>query len=243
METPRRKARAAALPGATPRRDRGRPEAALDLNASGAPRAPHAGVTGAALPLPLAPLHKGTISERAGWTRQSPGSCASWPMPPSTMRPARRPERRSARPARTGIGSTNAIGICHSYTPDGRCVSLLKILLTNYCLFDCAYCVNRRSSNVERARFTVRGGRRPHARILQAQLHRGPVPLVRHHPVARLHDGAADPGREDAAAGARLSRLHPPEDHSRGEPLADRAGGALGGPAVRSTSNCRPTTA
>src|ERR671916_1773623 len=52
------------------------------------------------------------------------------------------------------LGSTSN-GICHAYTPDGRCVSLLKILLTNYCLFDCAYCVNRRSSNVERARFTV----------------------------------------------------------------------------------------
>lgn len=54
----------------------------------------------------------------------------------------------------TGLGSTSN-GICHAYTPDGRCVSLLKILLTNYCLFDCAYCVNRRSSNVERARFQV----------------------------------------------------------------------------------------
>src|SRR3712207_2802147 len=53
-----------------------------------------------------------------------------------------------------GLGSTSN-GICHTYTPDGRCVSLLKILLTNYCLFDCAYCVNRRSSNVERARFRV----------------------------------------------------------------------------------------
>jgi putative DNA modification/repair radical SAM protein len=53
------------------------------------------------------------------------------------------------------IGSTTGSGICHSYTPDGRCVSLLKILLTNYCLFDCAYCINRRSSNVQRARFTV----------------------------------------------------------------------------------------
>ncbi|HEY4165098.1 MAG TPA: putative DNA modification/repair radical SAM protein, partial [Dongiaceae bacterium] len=53
-----------------------------------------------------------------------------------------------------GLGSTSN-GICHAYTPDGRCVSLLKILLTNYCLFDCAYCVNRRSSNVKRARFTV----------------------------------------------------------------------------------------
>jgi len=53
-----------------------------------------------------------------------------------------------------GLGSTSN-GICHAYTPDGRCVSLLKILLTNYCLFDCAYCVNRRSSNVRRARFGI----------------------------------------------------------------------------------------
>src|SRR3954447_15636092 len=53
-----------------------------------------------------------------------------------------------------GLGSTSD-GICHAFTPDGRCVSLLKILLTNYCLFDCAYCVNRRSSNVRRARFSV----------------------------------------------------------------------------------------
>ena len=54
-----------------------------------------------------------------------------------------------------GLGSSTGSGICHAYTPDGRCVSLLKILLTNYCLFDCAYCINRRSSNVARARFTV----------------------------------------------------------------------------------------
>jgi putative DNA modification/repair radical SAM protein len=56
---------------------------------------------------------------------------------------------------KNGIGSTTGAGICHAYTPDGRCVSLLKILLTNYCLFDCAYCINRRSSNVARARFSV----------------------------------------------------------------------------------------
>lgn len=54
-----------------------------------------------------------------------------------------------------GIGSSGGAGICHSYTPDGRCVSLLKILLTNYCTFDCLYCVNRVSSAVPRARFTV----------------------------------------------------------------------------------------
>ena len=54
-----------------------------------------------------------------------------------------------------GIGSTTSMGICHSYTPDGRCVSLLKILLTNFCIYDCKYCVNRVTSNVPRARFTV----------------------------------------------------------------------------------------
>ncbi len=53
-----------------------------------------------------------------------------------------------------GLGSTEGMGICHSYTPDGRCVSLLKILLTNYCIFDCQYCVNRVSSDTPRARFT-----------------------------------------------------------------------------------------
>ena len=54
-----------------------------------------------------------------------------------------------------GVGSTEGAGICHSYTPDGRCISLLKILLTNFCTYDCLYCVNRVSSNVPRARFSV----------------------------------------------------------------------------------------
>ena len=62
-------------------------------------------------------------------------------------------EKRDSR--KGGLGSTSD-GICHSYTPDGRCVSLLKILLTNACVFDCAYCINRRSSNVKRARFSVK---------------------------------------------------------------------------------------
>jgi putative DNA modification/repair radical SAM protein len=53
------------------------------------------------------------------------------------------------------LGSTEGMGICHSYTPDGRCVSLLKILLTNYCIFDCQFCVNRVSSDTPRARFRV----------------------------------------------------------------------------------------
>lgn len=55
-----------------------------------------------------------------------------------------------------GLGSTDGgMGICHSYAPDGRCISLLKILLTNACAYDCLYCINRASSNVPRARFTV----------------------------------------------------------------------------------------
>jgi putative DNA modification/repair radical SAM protein len=54
-----------------------------------------------------------------------------------------------------GIGSTEGMGICHAYTPDGRCISLLKILLTNHCIFDCHYCINRKSSNVRRAAFST----------------------------------------------------------------------------------------
>ena len=54
-----------------------------------------------------------------------------------------------------GIGSSGGMGICHAYTPDGRCISLLKLLLTNFCIYDCAYCVNRVSSNTPRARFSV----------------------------------------------------------------------------------------
>ncbi len=62
--------------------------------------------------------------------------------------------KRSSKGETTGIGSTEGMGICHAYAPDGRCISLLKILLTNACVYDCLYCINRRSSNVQRARFT-----------------------------------------------------------------------------------------
>ena len=64
-------------------------------------------------------------------------------------------EKRNSLGKTDGIGSTEGIGICHAYAPDGRCISLLKILLTNSCIYDCIYCINRRSSNVQRARFTV----------------------------------------------------------------------------------------
>ncbi|HUW05610.1 MAG TPA: putative DNA modification/repair radical SAM protein [Williamwhitmania sp.] len=54
-----------------------------------------------------------------------------------------------------GLGNAAKAGICHSFTEDGRCISLLKILMTNHCIYDCAYCINRRSNDVKRAAFTV----------------------------------------------------------------------------------------
>lgn len=62
--------------------------------------------------------------------------------------------RRDSRDGK-GLGSNEGSGICHAYAPDGRCISLLKILMTNFCIYDCAYCINRVSSNVARARFSV----------------------------------------------------------------------------------------
>lgn len=64
-------------------------------------------------------------------------------------------DKRDSKGKTTGLGSTEGMGICHSYAPDGRCISLLKVLLTNACAYDCLYCVNRASSNVPRARFTI----------------------------------------------------------------------------------------
>lgn len=60
----------------------------------------------------------------------------------------------SIRKNNNGIGNTSISGICHSYSNDGRCISLLKILMTNICIYDCKYCLNRRSNNIKRAIFT-----------------------------------------------------------------------------------------
>lgn len=61
----------------------------------------------------------------------------------------------SNRKNKGGLGDASGSGICHTYTEDGRCVSLLKILLTNHCIYDCAFCVSRKSNNVKRAAFSV----------------------------------------------------------------------------------------
>ena len=60
----------------------------------------------------------------------------------------------SQRSSRNGVGSTISAGICHSWADDGRCVSLLKVLFTNHCIYDCAYCANRKSNDIPRAAFT-----------------------------------------------------------------------------------------
>ena len=54
----------------------------------------------------------------------------------------------------TGMGNCSKAGICHSFSADGRCISLLKILFTNECIYDCKYCINRSSNDVRRASFT-----------------------------------------------------------------------------------------
>ncbi len=60
----------------------------------------------------------------------------------------------SRKTSKDSLGSVAASGICHSWAADGRCISLLKVLFTNFCVYDCAYCLNRRSNDVERAAFT-----------------------------------------------------------------------------------------
>ena len=55
-----------------------------------------------------------------------------------------------------GLGSTMAAGCCHSFSADGRCITLLKVLMSNCCVYDCQYCVNRRSNDLPRATFTPR---------------------------------------------------------------------------------------
>lgn len=98
-------------------------------------------------PAPVAPAVRGAVSLQAKLAlladaAKYDASCAS----SGTT-------RRDSRAG--GLGSAGGMGICHSYAPDGRCISLLKVLLTNFCEFDCKFCINRRSSNVPRARFTV----------------------------------------------------------------------------------------
>ena len=87
------------------------------------------------------------------------------------------------------IGNTLAAGICHSFAADGRCISLLKILFTNQCIYDCRYCVNRRSNDVVRTSFTP-----DEVCTLTIEFYRRIVFKFRHPPFSRLYHGTDLPG-------------------------------------------------
>lgn len=76
------------------------------------------------------------------------------------------------------LGAATQAGCCHSFTPDGRCVTLLKVLMTNVCVYDCCYCVNRASNAEAPDRIYAPRVGRPHHRLLPSQLYRGAVPLL-----------------------------------------------------------------
>ena len=139
-----------------------------------------------------------------------------------------------------GIGSTEGMGICHAYAPDGRCISLLKILLTNHCVFDCHYCVNRKSSNVARARFTPQEVvdltlsfyRRNY---IEGLFLSSGIVKNSNHTMEQLVEVARILGKNTIFAGISISRPFP-----RPMPRSSTRRGFM--PTVyRSMSNCRPT--
>lgn len=128
---------------------------------------------------------------------------------------------------RDGLGNASMAGICHSFTQDGRCISLLKMLMSNDCVFDCVYCPNRRSADVPRRKRFARRDVRAGDGLLPAELYRGTVSFLRRPEIARLHDGAAAGNHTQAAHGIQVQRLYPPEgDPARGQG-ADRTRGGV----------------
>ena len=197
--------------------------------ASRSPRVRRHGAGWAAPPVLNKTRTNGILS---AWTRFWPGSCASSRMPPNTMRPApprgRPSARRPARRARLDHGGGHLprlhAGRALHLAAEDPADQLLPVRLR----------LLRQPALLERAAGEVhgRGGGDAHGRVLQAQLHRGSVPLLGHHPLPDHTMELLIAGGEVAAARPRLSRLYPPEVHPRGEPLADRGGGALGRPAL-----------
>ena len=144
------------------------------------------------------------------------------------------------RGARGRLGNCVPAGICHSFSADGRCISLLKILFTNECVFDCRYCINRSSNDVPRA--SLRSARLLHADrgILPQELYRGAFPELRNSPIPGLYHGASGGDRLPAAHPIPFPRIYPSEGHSGRQPGAHRAGRLLRGPHERQsgTGHC-----
>ena len=140
----------------------------------------------------------------------------------------------ASRTARAGtVGSCYAPGCCHAFTADGRCVSLLKVLMTNCCSFDCGYCVNRKSNDIPPRHLCAPGAGRTDHGVLPPQLHRGLVPVQRRAGQPGLHHRADADGAAAAAGRIPLWRLHPRQGHSGHQPGASAAAGVSGRPPER----------
>ena len=99
------------------------------------------------------------------------------------------------------IGSAEGWGICHSFAEDGRCISLLKIMLTNNCIYDCAYCINRRSNDLPRATFSVSELVNLTIEFYRRNYIGGTLPQFRCSTQSRLHDGTfGESGKRLAAS-------------------------------------------
>ena len=118
------------------------------------------------------------------------------------------------------VGSTvGGVGICHSFADDGRCISLLKVMLTNYCMYDCAYCINRRTNDIQRATLSV------------SELEEITMEFYRRNYIEGLFLSSGVVRNPDyTMERLPLQRLHPPEDHP----------GCLAGTVAGGWPLCRP---
>ena len=113
---------------------------------------------------------------------------------------------RSNKPGMLG-NTVGGWGICHSFAEDGRCISLLKVMLTNYCIYDCAYCINRRSNDLPRATLSV------------SELVELTIEFYRRNYIEGLFlSSGVVRSPERSASSAPLQRIYPSEKHSRSEP-------------------------
>ena len=131
------------------------------------------------------------------------------------------------------MGNTLAAGICHSFSADGRCITLLKVLMTNVCVYDCAYCVNRASNEVPRIAFKPRELADLTIAFYRRNYTEGLFLQLRRHPQPRLHHRAHGPDAVHPAPRIRLPRLHPREGRARHLACAHRPAGASGRPHER----------
>ena len=140
----------------------------------------------------------------------------------------------ASRTARPGtVGSCYAPGCCHAFTADGRCVSLLKVLMTNCCSFDCGYCVNRRSNDIPPRHLCAPGAGRADHGVLPPQLHRGSVFVQCGAGHPGLHHRADAGGAAAAAGRIPLWGLYPRQGYSGHKPGTFAAAGVSGRPSER----------